>query len=296
MSNVRQAFTGILAAVISAVIILGSIVLALTETGQKIARLPEGSPELSTPMPPVATSKPGQPTYTAVPTRVLPTPTATDTFRCTPPPGWGWIEALPGDTWESLAEQSSRSLDELLTANCLEPEDIKNSKLGYGMLIALPASTPTPAFTLTQTDTTTATPTRTPEPTKAKSGQSKPKATTCAGHPAGWVIYTVQPGDTLYKIGLQTGVGWVVLRNANCLTSSLIRTGTRLWVPRLPVFTPMRTSTPRPTRTATLTRTSPPTTAPPDTAVPTDTERPTEPPPPSDTPVPSDTPAPPPYP
>ena len=68
MSNVRQALTGILAALISAVIIFGSIILALSETGHKIARLPESNPLLSTPMPPVATSKPGEPTYTAAPT------------------------------------------------------------------------------------------------------------------------------------------------------------------------------------------------------------------------------------
>ena len=63
MSEVRQALTGILAALISAVIVLGSIVLALSETGQKLTRLPESSAELSTPMPPPPTSKPGEPTY-----------------------------------------------------------------------------------------------------------------------------------------------------------------------------------------------------------------------------------------
>jgi hypothetical protein len=295
MSEVRQALTGILAALISAVIILGSIVLALSETGQKIARLPESSPELSTPMPPAATSKPGEPTYTAIPTRVPQTPTSTDTYNCTLRPGWEWKEALPGETWDSLAEEYGISLDELLKRNCMDTEDTKNSRLNYGMLVALPASTSTPALTLTQTTTATATPTPTSQPTRAKSGQSKPKATTCAGHPAGWVLYIVRPGDTLYQLGLQTGVNWVVLRNANCMTSSLIRTGQRLWVPRPPVVTAVRTATPRHTRTATLTRTSIPTTQPPDTPVPTDTERPTEPPP-SDTPVPSDTPAPPPYP
>ena len=178
-----------------------------------------------------------------------------------------------------------------MKANCLETEDIRNSKLGYGMFIALKKRTPTPATTLARTATATAsaTPTRaTPQPTKARSAQSKPKATTCSGHPAGWVQYTVRPGDTLYKIGLQTGVNWVTLRNANCLPSSLIRTGQRLWVPRLPVIIPVRTATPRPIRTATPTRTIPATTRPPDTVVP-PTERPTErptDPPPSDTPVP----------
>jgi hypothetical protein len=286
MSEVRQALTGILAALISAVIILGSIVLALSETGQKLASLPESSAESSTPMPPPPTSKPGEPTYTTIPTRLPQTATSTDSFNCPLPPGWERKEAFPDDTWESLARQSGESLDRLLEANCLAPEDIRNSKLGYGIFIALPKHTSTPATTLAQTATATATatPTRaTPQPTKARSAQSKPKATTCSGHPAGWVLYTVRSGDTLIEIGRMTGVNWVTLRNANCLPSSLIRTGQRLWVPRLPVIIPVRTATPRPTRTATLTRTSPPTTRPPDTVVP-PTERPTDPPP-SNTPV-----------
>lgn len=311
MSEVRQALTGILAALISAIIVLGSIVLALSETGQKLARLPESSAELSTPMPPPPTSKPGEPTYTAVPTRLPQTATSTDSFHCPLPPGWERKEASPDDTWESLALQSGVSLEELLEANCLEPGDFRNSPLRYDIFIAVPKHTSTPATTLAQTATAkaTATPTRaTPQPTKARSAQSKPKATTCS-HPLRWVLYTVRPGDTLYKIGLQTGVNWVTLRNANCRQSSLIRTGERLWVPRLPVIIPVRTATPRPIRTATPTRTLPATTRPPNTAVPTTerppdtavppterptdtavppTERPTDPPP-SDTPVPTPT-------
>ena len=134
MSEVRQALTGILAALISAIIVLGSIVLALSETGQKLARLPESSAELSTPMPPPPTSKPGEPTYTAVPTRLPQTATSADTFNCPLPPGWERKEASPDDTWESLALQSGVSLEELLEANCLEPGDFRNSKLGYGYL------------------------------------------------------------------------------------------------------------------------------------------------------------------
>jgi LysM repeat protein len=294
MSEVRQALTGILAALISAVIIFGSIILALSETGQKVARQPESYPTLPTPMPPVATSKPGEPTYTAAPTRLPETPTIEATLSCAQRPGWEPINVIAGDSWESLAHQFGTSLEELLQANCMQLEDIKNNKLGMGMLVYIKSSQITD--TLTPTGTSTATPTHTPEPTKAKSAQTKPKPTRCAGPPSYWVRYTVRSGDTLTQIGRLTGATVAQLRSANCLPSSLIRTGQRLWVPHLPP--PPPTATRRPTRIPTLTRTSPPpTVVPPDTAVPSNTPRPTDPPPPpSDTPPPTEPPPPTAYP
>jgi LysM repeat protein len=291
MSNVRQALTGILAALISAVIIFGSIILALSETGHKIAHLPESNPLLSTPMPPVATSKPGEPTYTAAPTLAPETPTVEATYSCPQSPGWEPITVIAGDTWESLAQQFGTGLEYLLKANCMDGKDIKNNKLRSGMMVYIKSSqiTGTPSPTGTGTATPTSKP---PEPTRAKSAQNKPKATPC-GRPPYWVSYTVKSGDTLYLIGRLTGATVLQLRNANCLPSTLIRTGRLLWVPHLPPPTATR----RPTKAPTLTRTTPPTTeVPPDTPVPTDTPRPTEPPPPpSNTPLPTDT-AVPPYP
>jgi len=293
MSDVRQAITGILAALVSAVIIFGSIILALTETGQRVARLPEINPTMLTPLPPVDTPEPGEPTFTAAPTRVPQRPTAEATSSCPPHPGWQPFVVLPGDTLVTLAQDYGTSPEILIEGNCLESDDLM-----IGMEINIPLRKSTPSITPADTATASATPTSQALPAKPKSGQSKPKATTC-GPPSYWVRYTVRSGDNLTRIALATGTTVSQLRSANCLPSTLIRTGQRLWVPRLPpVSTPLRSPTPRPTRTATLTRTSLPTIVPSDTPVPTNTEPPTEPPPPppSDTPVPSDTPLPTAYP
>ena len=125
MSDVRQAITGILAALVSAVIILGSIILALTETGQRVARLPETNPTMLTPMPPVDTPKPGEPTFTAEPSRVPQRPTVEATSSCPPRPGWQPIEVFAGDTLEELAQVYGTSLEALLEGNCLDAEDVR---------------------------------------------------------------------------------------------------------------------------------------------------------------------------
>jgi LysM repeat protein len=284
MSEARQAITGILAALVSAVIIFGSIILALTETGQRVARLPETLPTLDTPMPPVDTPAPGEPTFTASPTHIPQTPALEATFSCAMRPGWQPLTVLAGDTWESLALEHSTDLSTFLAGNCQDEEKYKNNRLQSGMVIYVPKSQASPTLSPTASPTSSATATIQAEPAsgKPKTGQNKPKPTPC-GPPASWVRYTVRSGDNLTRIALATGTTVARLRNANCLNTTLIRTGQRLWVPRLPVIIPVRTATPRPTRTATLTRTSPPTTRPPDTVVP-PTERPTDPPP-SNTPV-----------
>jgi LysM repeat protein len=45
------------------------------------------------------------------------------------------------------------------------------------------------------------------------------------------VIHTVQPGETLYRIGLQHGVSWVAIMRANHLTRSTIYPGQQLIIP-----------------------------------------------------------------
>jgi LysM repeat protein len=51
------------------------------------------------------------------------------------------------------------------------------------------------------------------------------------GPPPTWVIYIVQPGDTLYHLGQVYGIPYADIMRANCLTSFTIRTGQRLYVP-----------------------------------------------------------------
>lgn len=59
--------------------------------------------------------------------------------------------------------------------------------------------------------------------------------------PAGWVLYTVQPGETLYSLALRTGVTELALMGANCLNTQTISPGQQIYLP------PMYASpTPRP--------------------------------------------------
>jgi uncharacterized protein len=117
------------------------------------------------------------------------------------------------------------------------------------------------------------------------------------GPPAGWVVYTVRPGDTLGRLSRAFGINVEQLRQANCLAgSNLIVAGQRLYVPFAlvePTPLPLPTETLAPTPTDTLLPTAtqtpllptatsvPPTIAP---EPPTDTPEP-----PTDTPVPEPT-------
>jgi LysM repeat protein len=80
----------------------------------------------------------------------------------------------------------------------------------------------------------------TPEPT--------PSPTPCTP-PAGWVVYTVQPGDTLFRLALNYGMTATDLQNANCLPSAdQIQAGQQIYVPEPPPTSiPSATSSPSPT-------------------------------------------------
>jgi LysM repeat protein len=57
----------------------------------------------------------------------------------------------------------------------------------------------------------------------------------CPPIPAGWVVYEIQSGDTLYNISTwYPGTSAERLIQANCLTSATIRPGQNLYVPNPP--------------------------------------------------------------
>jgi LysM repeat protein len=103
--------------------------------------------------------------------------------------------------------------------------------------ILTPTFTPTimPSSTLTATPTATI-PTSTPAPTSTNSQTPVPSATTCvANHPEGWVIYSVQSGDSLSGLATSTGTTLEELMRVNCLVDrSLIVTGQQLFLPMTP--------------------------------------------------------------
>ena len=94
------------------------------------------------------------------------------------------------------------------------------------------------------------------------------------GPPLGWVVYTVQPGDTLYSLSVRFGVGIDAIRQANCLSGYTIYAGQALYLPPLPP-TPIRTLTETPIPTLTPTEFSTPTSSPTPTEYPTLTATPT---------------------
>lgn len=68
--------------------------------------------------------------------------------------------------------------------------------------------------------------------------------------PQGWSIYTVRPGETLYRIASRYDLTVGELMQANCLSSTSVSVGTKIYVPpTTPVISPThRPSSPTPTK------------------------------------------------
>ncbi len=163
---------------------------------------------------------PGQPT----PSPPAPSATPQPPASCLPPAGWVAVTVQTGETLEGLAQQYQTSAQALAEANCLRSE-----RVPAGALLYVPVAAPTPP------------------------------AAQC-GPPPGWVFYTVQPGENLFRIGLAFGVNVTTLQAANCMgASTSIRAGQRLYVPNVPTRTVQpATATPTETFTATPSATAPP--------------------------------------
>ncbi len=267
MKEFRQVLLGILAALVSVTLLVGSLSLTLMEGGLRQAFAPSMtftstiiSVQTLTASPFISVTAGPSPIISLTP---IPSYTPTAPFGavvCSYPSGWTPITVLPGDTLDVLAATYNTSVESLIAGNCLV-----SSMLFPTMILYVPGLLPTPT------------------------------PTSCLP-PPGWVYYTVQSGDTLYHLALEFGVTIRQLQNANCMgDSDRIRAGQQLYVPNVPTHTPEVTFTPVPPPPDTPTPTFPP---PPDTPTPTEyippTDTPTNPPPPTDTPTPTatDTPVP----
>jgi LysM repeat protein len=112
----------------------------------------------------------------------------------------------------------------------------------------------TPAWTVASNTTATVTPqgsaTATATLTQTSPAIEVTNTTTVTPcvTPAKWTTYTVKPGDTLFDLSQQTNIGVQQLRQANCLSTDIIRTGQQIYLPFLPTatFTPTLTPTPTP--------------------------------------------------
>ena len=140
---------------------------------------------------------------------------------------------------------------------------------------AEPTITNTPTLQNTSTKTVTAT---AETATIIPSQEITPITDGTCGPPEGWVQYTVQSGDNLYRISLKFRTSVAAIREANCMgTSNIIVTGSHLWVPNVTTSTPQITNTATKSNAAqpapTGTNTTQPTTT--DTLTPTTTHTPT---------------------
>ena len=217
MKSLRQLFTGILIALASIGLLLGGFSLSFAE-GNRMATSTATPPATPTPVPTLmpSSSPTWQPitptlstTLSTTPSVDSPTPfpswTPTLTFtpppppvNCPPRPGWLIYFVQPGETLGAIAARYGISAAELQSANCMLTQDLLP-----GVVIYVPPIR-----------------TQTPLP---------------CGAPNGWIAYSVQPGDTLYRLGVTYGTSVAELQRANCLGSStLLHTGQTLYIPDTP--------------------------------------------------------------
>jgi LysM repeat protein len=236
---------------------------------------------LSSPTPIVVSMLTPSPPFTASPTELL-LPSATATLSLTPsttvissetaapsstacpiPDGWIQYTVQRGETLNPLAARYGLLPQVLADANCLS----ESQQVVAGLSLFVPGPTALPPI--------------------ASQVPCTPRYD--------WVIYIVQPGDTLYNLARRLNTTAYNLRISNCLSTDTIYIGQRLYVPFYPAPYPTSTqpwpATPIPPGTAIPTDTDIPTDIPlpSDTDIPTDTEVPTDTPLPSDTPFPTDT-------
>jgi LysM repeat protein len=266
MKTLFQLTTGLLAALAMVAFVFGALLLSLSEdTGFAMAgataEVEQSPTSATTPVtpPPGITLVVSSPTPS--PSMAVPGPTL-----CPAPLGWRLYTVRAGDQIDILAAEAGVPVDQLVRANCLI-----SATLLPGTLLYLP-----PLPTATSTATAAAGPSITPIHTftvAAPAATNTPPQASC-GPVRGWVLYTVQPNDTLFKLSQAFGVSVWQLQQANCLNSNLIRAGTRIYVPNIPTRTPVIQDTATPTPTLTETP-APPSLTPTDTLVPVPSDTPT---------------------
>ncbi len=243
MKNIGQLFLGLLSAVATSLLVLGAASLALIEGGAGPALTLSPSATL----PVINTLPPGVTPAITQPAPTLPKPTP-----CPLPEGWKVYTINPGDSLQALADQAGIPLEELLRANCM-------------VSASLPPITGPTTLYLPNIPPTATVVEASPSPTALPTVQPAYTQVPCVRHP-GWVPYTVQPGENLFRLAQAFGLSTYELQVGNCLPGTLIYAGQTLFVPNVPTRTPVRTATlaptlpgnatPTPTKSATVTATN----------------------------------------
>ena len=126
---------------------------------------------------------------------------------CSYPKNWNPYEVQASDSLDAIAKQAGIPVEQLIESNCMVAP-----VLMPGTILYIPNTVQIETFI--------------PIPVQAT---LQP-----CGPPAGWVIYTVRSGDTLFMLSLEVNASVAQLQIANCLSGTTIRSGTRLYVPYLP--------------------------------------------------------------
>ena len=200
MKSRQNVWIGILIWITSLGIVLGSLVLALSEGGARIpAKL-------------TATTIQGEESQTA--TAIIPlSATATPT-----PHAAASATALPTASPTPLATKTMPS-SPTNTATATIPAS--PTKLATGTI------PPTTAITPSLTTTITSTPQQI----------SKIKTRKRCTPPANWVLYRVQRGETLYQISWRFNTSITALQKGNCLGSTIkVKAGRKIYVPYQPIW------------------------------------------------------------
>ncbi len=283
MSSLKQSFMGLLTALLSGAIVLGSLALSLVESTPVVAGLPEQGMNLGQPVLPtlgpflvdqIPTVSLNLAPETAAISAAIGDFSSAGPSCTTSPSGWALYIVMPDDTPASVAQRFGVSLAEFFQNNCLEVE-VKSLPAGSTVFVPMPA--PLVSMVALQ-------PADASLPIALPSELTAKEKTHC-GPPSYWSVYTVRWGDTLSYLAAATGVTVADLRKANCMRAdSSLRAGQTLYVPfiaanpvvaspqaRRPIATPVP-PTPVPTHYPTLPS------IPPQPTAPTVTEIPTEPP------------------
>jgi LysM repeat protein len=236
MQSLRQLGYGFLLGALSIFIVLGAFSLAMAEGDMVPSAIATQTPQAIFPtefptLPLISSPVAGA---TSLPS-LTPSPTITappPPTSCPPPANWQAMVVQPYDSLASLAQAYQTTPDAIRQANCLLSDDLVSGSFLYVPI--LPTITRVPC-----------------------------------GAPIGWVIYIVKPGDSLYRISLLYRVSVGQLQSANCMVTTLITAGQRLYVPNVatstPSFTPWLSETPSQAPTETLTAAPPTETPPPPT-------------------------------
>ena len=120
-----------------------------------------------------------------------------------PAPAMVEYKVVSGDTFSGIAKKHGVTLKDVVSAN----PDINPNRIRPGMLVNVPA-----------------------EPTKSNAAASTPVSDSAAGS-GGAGTYTVQRGDSLYRIATSQKTTVAKLKSANGLTSDIIKPGQVLKLP-----------------------------------------------------------------